>query len=254
MPLTRAIVKPPSSTFAGGLTTSSLGKPSQELAQAQHERYCEALERCGLALTRLAADERYPDSTFVEDTAILVGGGAIVCRPGAESRRGEVAAIRPALPAVLGTIEPPGTVDGGDVCDAGDRFLIGLSSRTNDEGARQLAAILSRHGHESTALDLRDEPGLLHLKSGLAALHDGRLVAVSALAGRTELRDRTLIGVADDEAYAANCIGINGRVLIASGFPRLLRSLRELRYDVVTLDMSEFQKMDGGLSCLSLRS
>lgn len=254
MPLTRAIVRRLSENFADGLTTSSLGKPDLALAREQHERYCEALERCGLAVARLPADERYPDSTFVEDAAILTDDGAILCRPGAESRRGEVAAMRPALPEILGAIEAPGTVDGGDVCDAGKRFLIGLSSRTNEEGARQLAAILSKLGHESTALDLRDNPALLHLKSGLAALPGGRLIAVDALASRIELRGRDIVPVASDESYAANGIGINGRVLIASGFPRLLRSLRALGYDVVTLDMSEFRKMDGGLSCLSLRS
>jgi len=251
--LTRAIVKLPSSTFADGLTTSELGAPSLTLARTQHERYCEALEGCGLALTRLPADERYPDSTFVEDTAILTARGTIACRPGAESRQGEVAAIRGALPHVVGAIEAPGAVDGGDICDAGGHFLIGLSSRTNDEGARQLAEILSELGYGSTTVDLRGEPALLHLKSGLAALDDGHLVAVDALAAKAELRGREIVRVADDEAYAANCICINGRVLIASGFPRLLRSLRDLGYDVLTLDMSEFQKMDGGLSCLSLR-
>ena len=254
MPLTRAIVRPPGETFAQGLTTSGLGKPSFTLAQAQHARYCEVLEQCGLTLTRLPADESYPDSTFVEDTAILTGRGSIVCRPGAESRRGEVVSIRAALPSIMGEIEAPGTVDGGDVCDAGDRFLIGLSSRTNDIGARQLAAILSGLGYESLVLDLRDHPQLLHLKSGLAALDDGRLIAVAALGGYAGLRRREIIPVGSDEAYAANCICVNGRVLIASGFPNLERSLIELDYDVVTLEMSEFQKMDGGLSCLSLRS
>ena len=254
MRLTRAIVRFPSESFADGLTTSNLGRPSLALAKTQHERYCEALEQCGLTLTRLPADERYPDSTFVEDTAIVTRHGAILCRPGAESRQGEVASIRESVSDVVGTIETPGTVDGGDICDAGDRFLIGLSSRTNEEGARQLAAILSGLGYEPRTLDLRDQPQLLHLKSGLAALDDGRLVAVSALAGRPELDRREVIPVADEEAYAANCISINGRVLIASGFPRLERSLIEMDYDVLTLDMSEFQKMDGGLSCLSLRS
>jgi dimethylargininase len=252
--LTRAIVRSPAKSFSDGLTTSNLGKPSFALAQVQHERYCEALERCGLTLTRLPADERYPDSTFVEDTAVLVARGAIVCRPGAASRQGEVALMRAALPETLGEIEAPGTVDGGDVCDANGRVLIGLSSRTNEEGARQLAAILSNLGYESSTLDLRGHLGLLHLKSGLAALDDGRLVAVAALADRAELNGREIIPVADDEAYAANCISINGRVLIASGFPSLERLLVEMDYDVATLDMSEFQKMDGGLSCLSLRS
>jgi dimethylargininase len=238
------------------LTRAELGSPSVALAKAQHARYCEELQRSGLVLTVLSPDAHYPDGTFVEDTAVVTPRGAIFTRPGAESRRGEVSSVREALLDLvpsLGTIEPPGTVDGGDVCAFNDRFLIGLTARTNDEGARQLAAILKGHGYESTILDLRDLPELLHLKSGLAALDDGRLVAVSTLADRDELRGFPIVRVDDRESYAANCIGVNGRVLIARGFPLLEAALVGLRYDVVTLEMSEFRKMDGGLSCLSLR-
>jgi dimethylargininase len=239
------------------LTRAGLGQPSYPLAKAQHERYCEELLRSGLALTRLSADAHFPDATFVEDAAILTGRGAILCRPGAESRRGEVAAIGEALrdlAAPLGTIEAPGTVDGGDVCDAGDRFLIGLTSRTNDDGARQLVALLAKHGYDATVLDLRDIRGLLHLKSGLAALDHGRLAAIDALAAKDELRGYGIVRVTDAEGYAANCVSINGRVLIARGFPLFEKALLSAGCDVVTLEMSEFRKMDGGISCLSLRS
>jgi dimethylargininase len=226
------------------------------LAKAQHERYCEELQRCGLRLTWVSADAHHPDGTFVEDTAILTGRGAILTRPGAESRRDEVASVREALvdlvPAI-GTIEAPGTVDGGDVCAINDRFLIGISARTNEEGARQLAALLASHGYESTMVDIRGNPELLHLKSGLAALDDGRLMATTSLAGRAELRAYPIVRVDDRESYAANSVCINGRVLIARGFPLLESALVGLRYEVVTLEMSEFRKMDGGLSCLSLR-
>jgi dimethylargininase len=167
-----------------------------------------------------------------------------------------VDAIREALAGLapsLGEIEPPGTVDGGDVCEAGGRFLIGLSSRTNEVGARLLASILATQGYESTLVDIRGVPGLLHLKSGLGALEDGRLVAVAALAGLDELRGYSIVRVDERESYAANCISVNGRVLIPSGFPLLAADLARMGYEVVTLEMSEFQKMDGGLSCLSLR-
>jgi dimethylargininase len=254
--LSRALVRRPSPNFAEGLTRAELGNPSVTLAKAQHERYCEELERCGVRVTCLSADGHYPDGTFVEDAAVVTPRGAVFTRPGAESRRGEVASVREALLDLtpsLGTIEAPGTVDGGDVCAFNDRFLIGISTRTNDEGARQLAAILKRHGYESTILDLRGLPELLHLRSGLAALDDGRLVAVAGLAELDELRGYPTVRVDDRESYAANCIGVNGRVLIARGFPLLEAALVALRYDVVTLEMSEFRKMDGGLSCLSLR-
>jgi dimethylargininase len=256
VPFTRALVRRPSPNFADGLTQGDHGVPSYTLAKAQHDRYCETLERCGLQLTRLTADARYPDATFVEDTAILTGRGAIVTRPGALSRRGEVESIREAIVEIapsLGEIEDPGTVDGGDICEINGRFLIGISTRTNEEGARQLTALLASQGYEATQVDVRGVPGLLHLKSGLAALEDGRLVAIAALADRDELRGYPVVRVDDREAYAANCISINGRVLIARGFPLLEAALVALHYDVVTLEMSEFRKMDGGLSCLSLR-
>lgn len=256
MRLTRALVRRPSPNFADGLTRGEHGTPSYNVAKAQHERYCEALARCELELTRLPTDARYPDATFVEDTAILTGRGAIVTRPGAESRLGEIESVREALLELtpsLGEIEAPGTVDGGDVCEFNDRYLIGISARTNEDGARQLVAILASHGYESTTIDIRGIPELLHLKSGLGALDDGRLVASAVLAGRDELRGYPLVRVEDRESYAANCVCINHRVLIARGFPRLEAALVALRYEVVTLEMSEFRKMDGGLSCLSLR-
>jgi dimethylargininase len=252
----RAIVRSPSPNFAEGLTRAELGPPSFALAKAQHERYCETLERCGLTLTRLPVDPRHPDATFVEDTAILTARGAILMRPGAVSRRGEVASVREVLidlAPVVGEIEGEGTVDGGDICESGDRFFIGLSDRTNEEGARQLQAILAGLGYRATTVDVRGIPELLHLKSGLAALDDGRLLAAATLASRPELAGMDVVRVEDSETYAANAVSINGRVLLARGFPRIESALMKFRYDVVTLEMSEFRKMDGGLSCLSLR-
>ncbi len=256
MRLSHALVRRPAPSFAEGLTGAGLGSPNTTLAKAQHDRYCEELERCGLRVTRLPIDARHPDGTFVEDTAILTGRGSILARPGAQSRLGEVESVGEALMErlpPLGEITPPGTLDGGDVCDAGDRFLIGISERTNEEGARQLAALLGRNGYQTTVLDVRGLRNLLHLKSGLAALGDGRLVAVEALARRAELRAYEIVPVRDDESYAANCVRINDRLLIARGFPILEAALEKLRYEVVTLEMSEFRKMDGGLTCLSLR-
>lgn len=256
MRLTRALVRRPSPNFAEGLTRAEFGSPSYALARAQHERYCEELERCGLSLTRISSGSQFPDGTFVEDTAVLTPRGAILMRPGAESRRGEVASVREALvelAPLLGEIDAPGTVDGGDVCGVDHRFLIGISQRTNEEGARQLGEILRGAGYEAVNVDVRGFPDLLHLKSGLSALDSGRLVAVPALAGRDELRGFKIVGVEEAEGYAANCVFINGKVLLARGYPHLEAALARLGHEVVTLEMSEFRKMDGGLSCLSLR-
>jgi dimethylargininase len=255
---TRAIVRPPAPNFSKGLTTGEFGAPDYKRALDQHEAYCAALEQCGLTLTRLEADSNYPDSTFVEDVAVLTPKCAIVTRPGAPSRLGEVANVRMVLeeffPAsTIHMIQAPGTLDGGDVCEAGNHFFIGISERTNEAGVRQLADLLAANGHTSSLVSIRDVKGLLHLKSGLAYLSDNRLVATEALANRAELAGYELVRVKDLEQYAANCVNVNDRVLVAAGFPLLERAIRQLGYQTILLDMSEFQKMDGGLSCLSLR-
>ncbi len=256
MTFRHAIVRPPAHNFAQGLTTVDLGKPSVQKALEEHERYCEALSRCGLSLTRLPADPRHPDSTFVEDAAILTRGGAILTRPGAESRAGEVEAIAEALAPFFPTfrrIEAPGTLDGGDVCEAGDHFFVGISRRTNPEGARQLERLLSQDGFSCALVDIRENEGILHLKSGIAWLADRSLVVIDSLAEDAAFRDWERVRVSPAEDYAANCVRVNDEVLVAAGFPLLERSLSERGFRLDVLPMSEFQKMDGGLSCLSLR-
>ncbi|MBP7676448.1 MAG: amidinotransferase [Thermoanaerobaculia bacterium] len=256
MTFTRALVRPPASTFADGLTTAGLGAPDLPLALAQHEAYVKALEACGLSVTRLPADDRFPDSTFVEDTAVLARGLAVLCRPGAPSRAGEVEAIRTALKSFFPSpvaIEAPGTVDGGDVCEAGDHVFIGVSERTNEAGGRQLAAHLATCGLETTLVDVRGIPGLLHLKSGIAWLGGRTLALARPFAGRPEFAGWDVLDVPAGEEYAANAVLVNGRVLVARGYPRFTAAVGALGLPVVALDMSEFRKLDGGLSCLSLR-
>lgn len=252
---TRAIVRLPAANFAEGLTTVKLGKPLYAHALEQHEAYCAALERCGLKVIRLEADERFPDSTFVEDTAVLTDKCAILTRPGATSRLGEVAGIEEVLAqsySQLHRIREPGTLDGGDICDAGDHFFIGISKRTNQAGAEQLAEILASFGYTSSFVDIRRLKGILHLKSGLAYLGDKRLAVIEALAIRAEFQSYNLFSAIADE-YAANCVRLNDHVLVAAGYPQFETMLGRLGYQTIALDMSEFQKMDGGLSCLSLR-
>ncbi len=256
MRFTHAIVCPPGDNFADGLTTAELGAPDAALARAQHEDYVRALEKCGLTVTRLPPDERHPDSTFVEDTAIVTARGALLTRPGAECRQGEVAAIGEALAEFfpsMETIHPPGTLDAGDVCEADGHLFIGVSERTNEEGARQLADWLTRRGFTSATVGMRALPGLLHLKSGLAHLGGRRLAAAGALARHPALCDWEVVRVPAGEDYAANCVRVNDAVLAPAGYPRMAAALRGLGLRVVELEVSEFRKMDGGLSCLSLR-
>jgi dimethylargininase len=233
-----------------------LGVPDYERALQQHANYCAALVACGLSVTTLAPDENYSDSTFVEDTAVLTSRCAVLTRPGAPSRAGEVASMRPALAEFfpdLNTIEAPGTVDGGDVCEAGNHFFIGLSERTNEAGAQELTQLLSPFGYTCSMVDIRSETSLLHLKSGLAYLGDNRLAVTEPLARRAEFVGYDRVVVNDAETYAANCVRVNDHVFVAAGYPVFTEKLRELGYQTITLEMSEFEKMDGGLSCLSLR-
>lgn len=253
---THAIVRIPGSNFADGLTAASLGVPQYDKVLDQHAEYCGALKACGLTLTTLEADLRYPDSTFVEDTAVLTARGAILTRPGAASREGEVEAIRPAIDQFFQAapaIQAPGTVDGGDICEAGDHFFIGLSQRTNEEGAWQLAVHLATLGYSSSTIDVRGMTSILHLKSGISYISDKTLVVMQEMAGDSQFRNFSLIRVAEEESYAANCVRVNNRVLVAAGYPRLIGDLAARGFAPMALDMSEFRKMDGGLSCLSLR-
>ena len=153
----------------------------------------------------------------------------------------------------LDRIEPPGTVDGGDVCEADHHFFIGLSHRTNEEGAAQLATWLAARELGSSVIDIRGIPGLLHLKTGLSYFGQGRLIAWRELAGHDALRWWTVLEVPRGEEYAANCLRVNDTVLVAAGFPRTAALLYDPSHHVVAIDISEYQKMDGGLSCLSVR-
>jgi dimethylargininase len=253
---TRAIVRKPGRNFAEGLTSFE-GPPADfELALKQHEAYCAALERCGLGITRLESDLAHPDSTFVEDVAVLANGRAMLTRPGAQSRAGEVAGIRDSIRMFFSVVEEitaPGTLDGGDICEAGNHFFIGISRRTNEDGAGQLAKFLRKAGCTSSFVDIHAMRSILHLKSGIACTGEGQLVVIDELAERDEFRGYELIRVAREENYAANCVRVNDRVLIAAGFPQLAAELNRRKIEVVALEMSEFRKMDGGLSCLSLR-
>ena len=253
---TRAIVRLPGNNFADGLTTVDLGVPQLDQVLKQHAWYCDALRECGLELTVLTPDLRHPDSTFVEDTAILTLHAAVLCRPGALSREGEVAAIRSSIERFYSrilTIDPPGTVDGGDICEAEDHFFIGISLRTNEEGARQLAAHLSALGYTASTVDIRRMTTILHLKSGISYIGDNTLVVMDEMAGNPQFARFNLLRVRATESYGANCVRVNDRILVAAGFPRMTDDLTARGFNPLVLHMSEFQKMDGGLSCLSLR-
>ncbi len=249
----RAIVRVPCRNFVHGLTTAGLGRPDFDKALDQHAAYVEALRSCGVEVIILGGDERFPDSTFVEDPAVVTDRLAVIARPGAPSRRGEedaiAAALAPFFPR-LERIQAPGTLDGGDVLKAGVHFFIGLSARTNPAGAEQLAAILKKNGYSASMVALKN---VLHLKTGVAYLGGNDLLAAGEFVGHPDFRRFHVIPVAVDESCAANMIWINGTLLMAAGFEKTRLAVENAGYVVRTVDVSEFRKLDGGLSCLSLR-
>lgn len=191
---TRAIVRIPGENLSEGLTSvgqGQAGPPVYDRALQQHAAYRKALEACGLQVTVLGKDLEHPDSTFVEDTAVLTRDAAIFTRPGADSRKGEVERIHA---PVLGwfrkhyEITAPGTLEGGDLCQAGNHFFIGLSRRTNEEGARQLAGFLAQEGYTCSCVDIRRMTSILHLKSGIACIGGHTLVLMDELADRPEFQ------------------------------------------------------------------
>jgi dimethylargininase len=252
MNFTHAITRSPAENFAAGLTSAGLGVADFAMMQTQHEAYVTALRDAGLEVQVLEAAPRYPDAHFVEDAAVVTPEVAVIARPGAPSRRGEEALMEPVLAAhrPLARIEPPGTLEGGDVLQMGKRFFIGVTARTNEAGARQLERILSEYGHQCTLIPVTHT---LHLKSDLNAVSGETVLVTSALAEHEALAGYEKIVVKPDEAYAANVVRVNDRLLMPGGFPRLREQLGTRVADVVELDMSESRKMDGGLTCLSLR-
>jgi dimethylargininase len=249
----RAIVRAVPETIDAVITSANLGKPDYLEACDQHDRYVGALEKCGLKVTVLAADDRYPDSVFIEDTAIVTDRCAIIANPGAAGRRGEVHEVEEVLSGLYGDVErivSPGTLDGGDVLQVGDHFYVGLTRRTNKEGAEQLSALLQAYGFRASFVELRR---FLHLKTGVAYLGGNDLVVAGELAANDDFEGFDKIFVTPDEEYCANCIRVNDHVLVAGGCERTKEKIVERGYEVIELEMSEFRKVDGGLSCLSLR-
>ena len=249
MTFTNAIVRTPGPDAAEGLTASSLGRPVFSKLVDQHATYVKALNDLGLTITHLDALAGHPDAYFVEDTALLFPELAVITRPGALPRRDEAAAIADTVAQFRRTfrLNEPATLDGGDVLLVGKKVFVGLSERTNAEGARQLANILAPWNYEVVRVPV---PSGLHLKSSVTWAGDDVLVLTEALAPQFPGFRHLIVPV--DEEYAANVLWINGTLLMPKGFPRTEEMLSALG-PLCVLDQSEVQKMDGALTCMSLR-
>jgi dimethylargininase len=220
-------------------------------ASRQHSEYIAALASLGCETVELPADPALPDSVFVEDTALVLDQMAVLCRPGAASRRAEVEAIARALSAYreLARIEPPGTLDGGDLMRAGQTIHVGLSTRSNPAGIDQLERLVAAHGYEVRTAPIT---GCLHLKSAVTPVAPGTLLINPEWVNPSLFADFDLVRVDPAEPHAANALWVNGGVIMPAAFPRTIRALRQRNIAVVPVDVSELQKAEGGVTCCSL--
>ena len=219
--------------------------------RAQHAEYERALQRLGCTVRRLPASADMPDSVFVEDIAVVFDDIAIVTRPGATSRRVEVAGVVEALSRQrpLATLEPPATMDGGDVLVVGRSIFVGRTSRTNDAGIDQLREAVRRFGYSVTPASVR---GCLHLKSAITALDDQTVLINRRWAAEEEFVGLELIDVDPLEPGGANVVRVGAELLYASAFPRTRERVEQRGYVVTAVDVGELAKAEGAVTCCSL--
>lgn len=247
-----AVTRKPGKNFSQGITTSKLGKPNYVRMLDQYAAYIETLKQMGLDIIELEALPEYPDAYFVEDVAVVTPDVAVITHPGAASRNGEQRYIEPVLSQFreIAHIQPPGTMDGGDVLMVDNHFFIGISERTNPLGAAQLGEILEFYGNTWMAVPVGAG---LHLKSSVNWLGENTLLISAGFSGHPEFEDYAQIVVDPLEEYACNTLWINGNLLTPKGFPKTREKLEAIGHQIIELETTEVQKMDGGLTCLSLR-
>ncbi|MFQ5437241.1 MAG: dimethylarginine dimethylaminohydrolase family protein [Paracoccaceae bacterium] len=249
-----AITRAPAASAVNGLRAVDTGTPDIGRMQADHADYVATLRETGADVTVLPALKDYPDSLFVEDAALCLPEGAVLLRPGTNARAGEVAAIAPALCEAFETVlevKGPGTIEGGDILTTAREILVGLSARTTAEGAAELAELVRPWNYKVRVLET--PPGVLHFKTDCALLDEETILTTRRLEVSGCFRDYRIIHTADGEEAAANAIRFNDLVLMPAGFGATADRLRAAGYDVREIGNGECAKLDGGMSCLSLR-
>jgi dimethylargininase len=230
------------------------GAPDLGLMLVHHADYVAALRSTGAQVIELAALEAYPDSVFVEDTALCLPEGAVIMRPGAPSRLGEAAEMAPHLRALyreVVQIGGPGFIEGGDILVTGREVLVGRSARTDAAGIAELTRLVAPWGYR--VREVATPPGVLHFKTDCSLLDGETVLATDRLAASGCFAGYRVILVAEGEESAANTIRFNDLVLMPAGFPRTAERLAATGFDVREIGNSESARLDGGMSCLSLR-
>jgi dimethylargininase len=247
-----AITREPARSLARcELTYVARGPIDVARAAAQHGEYRRALEDCGARVVALPAAEELPDSVFVEDTAVVLDELAILTSPGVASRRAEVPLIEPELARLraVARISPPATLEGGDVLRVGRRLFVGLSPRTNHAGVEALRELSAPHGYEVVAVELRD---CLHLKTACTAADDETILLNPAWIDAAVFDEYERVSVHPEEPWAANTTRVGASLIVGAAFPRTADLLARRGFKVHPVDVSEFAKAEGGLTCMSL--
>ena len=252
---THAITRRPAPSITAGLRAVDLGAPDLALMQAHHAAYVAALRSTGATVVELAALNAYPDSVFVEDTALCLPQGAVIMRPGAPSRLGEAAEMTPHLRALYADIRSidgvESYIEGGDVLVTGTEILVGRSARTNAAGIAELTRLVADWG--LPVREVHTPPGVLHFKTDCSLLDEGTVLATERLAASGCFAGYRVIHTAPGEEAAANAIRFNDLVVMAKGFAATRDAIVAAGYTVREIGNSECAKLDGGMSCLSLR-
>lgn len=250
----RAITRRPSASVTNGLRAEDIGTPDLTQMLADHAHYVATLRETGAEVIELPPLEGYPDAVFVEDMALCLPEGAVMMRPGAPSRLGEVAEMEPALREMFGDVRQitgPGHIEGGDILVTGREILVGRSERTDAAGVAELVDLVADWGH--SVREVFTPPGVLHFKTDCSLLDADTILSTRRLDASGCFDGYRVLHVAEGEEAAANSIRFNQFVLAPAGFPRTTEMLRQAGYDVVEINNSECAKLDGGMSCLSLR-
>ena len=250
---THAITRKPSASVIEGLRAVDTGVPSFEQMLKDHAAYIETLKETGATVHELPALDDYPDSTFVEDTSLCLVQGAILMKPGASSRAGEVAHMESTLRSLYSNVRKieNGFIEGGDILITGKEILVGRSERTDAEGVADLRELVKDWGYE--VREVMTPPGVLHFKTDCSLLDSNTILSTKRLADSGCFEGYRVLYTAEGEEAAANSIRFNQFVIMAAGFPKTAALLRDEGFEVREINNTECAKIDGGMSCLSLR-
>ena len=251
---THAVVRQPAKSIIKGLRAVDRGSPDYDQMICDHDDYVKALMSAGLEVISLSALNEFPDGQFVEDTALCLPKAAILMRPGAPSRLGEVNEIAPKLRELFEDvyeIDDHGYIEGGDILVTGKEILVGRSARTNANGVSQLSEIVTSLGY--VMREVFTPPAILHFKTDCSLLGPHEILSTKRLQASGCFDGYRVINVADGEEASANAIRVNDYLIMPAGFPKTKAILEDHGYKVKVINNTECAKLDGGMSCLSLR-